>query len=193
MEVYAEGDLYISTQIAETGQWESFETALVQRLLRPGDVFLDIGANIGWYTLIAATIVGPTGRVHAFEPSHENFALLRRNVAHNRLRNVVLKNAAVADVSGRGTLFLSPDNLGDHRLYQSAQERPAEPVQTVSLADYFSKRSDKVRLIKLDTQGSEARIFAGMPANFMAEREIAALIIEYWPYGLAESGSGADA
>jgi len=191
--VHEKFDRFISAQIAETGAWEPFETEIVDRLLGPGDVFVDIGANIGWYTIIAASKVGRSGRVYAFEPEPLNFDLARRNVALNRLRNVTLERMAIAERAGHASLFLSGDNLGDHRLYQSEDERASQSVPIVTLGEYFAGRPDKIRLVKMDAQGSEGKIFAGIPDDFVRTRHIGAFIVEYWPGGLLKSGSSAEA
>ena len=189
MVVHSKFDRYISPQIAATGSWEPFETELVQRFLRPGDGFVDIGANIGWYTIIAAARVGSAGRVYAFEPAAENLALAAENVALNALANVSLEHAAVSDNPGSATLFLSAENMGDHQLYRSAEERGSETVPVTSLDAYFADKPGAIRLVKMDTQGSEAKIFAGLSPDLVRERDIEAFIFEYWPKGLITAGS----
>lgn len=189
MIVHSKFDRYISPQIAATGAWEPFETELVQRLLRPGDGFVDIGANIGWYTIIGAARVGTKGRVYAFEPELENFDLADRNVTLNGLANVRLERAAVAERPGSAVLFLSDENLGDHRLYESSEQRRCETVPVTSLDVYFADKPGPIRLVKMDTQGSEAKIFEGLSADLVRARDIAAFIFEYWPKGLIGAGS----
>lgn len=96
------------------GIYEPLETEVVGREVSAGDVVVDIGAHIGYYTLMLARIVGPCGKVYAFEPDPENFTLLQRNVKENGYRNVVLLQKAVSDRNGSATLYLSDDNSGDH-------------------------------------------------------------------------------
>jgi FkbM family methyltransferase len=193
IQVHAKFDRFISAQIAESGEWEPFETSLVEKLLRPGDTFVDIGANIGWYTIVAAALVGLLGRVYAFEPEPLNFALATHNVALNGLKNVTLARMAIADADGRLPLYLSADNLGDHQLYEAGDERESQSVPTVSLGSYFARHPGGIRLIKTDAQGSEAKIFAGIPDEFVRKHDVAAFILEYWPYGLTASGKSAEA
>jgi len=192
MEVHARYDQFISAKIARDGEWEPFETELVQRFLGRGDIFVDIGANIGWYTIIGASRVGPTGHVYAFEPAHENLDVAARNVALNGFENVTLERIAIAESAGSASLFLSTENLGDHRLFQAGEARSAEAVQTVTLTDYFADKPGAIRLVKMDTQGSEAKIFEGITVDFARDRSIGAFIFEFWPRGMAESGISAD-
>src|SRR5437867_3185244 len=83
-------DSVVSPTLRHFGVFEPFETQLVQQMVRPGDVVLDVGANIGYYTLIFAELVGEQGHVYAFEPDPRNFAFLAKNVHSNRYRNVTL-------------------------------------------------------------------------------------------------------
>src|SRR5438094_750470 len=94
----------------------------IESLVHPGDVAVDVGANIGYHTLIFARAVGERGRVFAYEPDPDNFRLLRRNVELNGYRNVRPFQAAVSDRSGTLTLYLSRDNPADHRAYLPADE-----------------------------------------------------------------------
>jgi FkbM family methyltransferase len=193
MIVHTTYDQFISRQIAEKGEWEPFETEVVAHFLRPGDVLVDIGANIGWYTLIAANIVGSRGRVYAFEPAKENYDIAARNLALNGFRNVTLERLAISNSTGAVRLFLSPENLGDHRLYESTEIRACEIVATTTIEKYFADKPAPIRVVKIDTQGSEGLIFEGIPDDFVTRRGVAAFIVEFWPLGLSESGSSAAA
>ncbi len=84
------------------GVYEPLETKLVRKEVKKSDVVLDIGANIGYYTLILAKLVGKKGRVFAFEPDPTNFALLKKNISINGYKNVILVPKAVAGKTRRG-------------------------------------------------------------------------------------------
>jgi hypothetical protein len=86
---------------------EPLETGLVKEKIKKGDVVLDIGANIGYYTLIFAKLVGEEGKVFAFEPEPTNFSLLEKNVEINGYKNVVLIQKAVSNETGKIRLYLS--------------------------------------------------------------------------------------
>jgi len=184
-------DHFISRELVDRGIWEPYETEVLLSLLREGSVFLDLGANIGYYTVLASKRCGAQGRVHAFEPEPVNFALLERNVGLNGCENVKLVHAAASDVDGQAELYLSDFNQGDHRLYPSETGREHVGVRTVSIDSYFSGSPAAVDLVKMDTQGCEARIVAGMSGLLAANRGRLAMIVEFWPFGL--EGAGDDA
>ena len=99
-------------------EWEKHETDIFLDLFRPGQNFLDVGANIGYYTCLAAAR-SPDGQVYAFEPDPDNFLLLQKNIELNNLDNVSASQAALSDKAGTLTLYKSAENLGDHRTFGS--------------------------------------------------------------------------
>jgi FkbM family methyltransferase len=185
-------DRYISTSLSAAGVMEPLETELIASLVRPGDTVLDLGANIGYYTLLAARVVGPSGCVYAFEPDPVNFALLRQNVAANGYRNVVLCPLAVSDRCGDAQLFLSTTNAGDHQLFASAEGRQSVAAKVVTLDSYFEKYPGRIDLIKMDIQGCECAALAGM-RGLLARQSRLALLTEFWPRGLRLAGTSAQA
>jgi FkbM family methyltransferase len=84
--------------------------------LRDGDVVLDLGANVGFFTLLYARQVGSNGHVHAFEPGIQSFALLQSNVAVNALSNVTTHHAAVGDQDGEGQILLCRTDDSDNKM-----------------------------------------------------------------------------
>ena len=82
MFTHSEQDLFVSRRIREEGFWEPHETSLILELLQPGDTFLDVGANIGYFSILAAAAVGDAGHVIAYEPDPENYRLLQTNVEY---------------------------------------------------------------------------------------------------------------
>jgi FkbM family methyltransferase len=180
-------DNVISRILQSGGTFEPWETELVQAEVRPGDTVLDLGANIGYYTLIFARLVGPAGKVYAFEPDPTNFALLKHNVELNGYRNVVLVNKAVADKTARARLFLAPTNAGDHRLCDTEEGRRSVPVETVDLDTFFRNFKGRFDFIKIDIQGSEWAALRGMK-EFLARHDRVKMVTEFWPLGLAKFG-----
>jgi FkbM family methyltransferase len=183
-------DSIVSPLLLRDGYFEPYETSLIEAEIRPGDVVLDVGANIGYYTLIFARLVGERGRVYAFEPDPTNFRLLKKNVRANGYQNVVFVKKAVADVSGTSSLFLCPDNKGDHRLFDSYDGRDSVTIEATTLDEHFAEFQGQINFIKMDIQGSEGRAVRGMQGLLRRYREIK-IITEFWPAGLRRSGIGA--
>lgn len=163
------------------------ETELLSREIKQGDVVLDIGANIGYYTLLASKKVGAHGRVYAFEPDPTNFSLLRKNVALNGCENVILVNKAVAARSETLKLYLSEVNFGDHRTYASEEARESISIECTSIDDYFRDKDENIDFIKMDIQGFECKALSGMQATLKMSKGTR-LTAEFWPYGLTRAG-----
>jgi FkbM family methyltransferase len=177
-----------SLLLSVNGIYEPLETRLVEAVIRPGDVVVDIGAHIGYYTLLAARAAGPGGHVFAFEPERDNFELLQRNVAENGYANVSCENKAVASSAGRETLFISPYNTGDHRIAAADSERERQVVEAVSLDGFFAGRGTAVSVIKMDIQGRELDALEGM-RNLLESNEDVLMFTELSPVALEEAGT----
>lgn len=144
------------------GVWEPHISAFVQQRLRPGDVFCDIGANFGYYTLLASHAVGCLGQVVAIEPSPSCLAALRANTAFNyKGANIRIIEAAVSDRSGTATLYRGPpgNTLGQSTLVPERGHGtwgtvPIRPLEEILGLDELRA----VKLIKIDVEGAEAPI-----------------------------------
>jgi FkbM family methyltransferase len=176
-----------SLELATREVYEPMETRLFKKEIEPGQTVLDIGANIGYYTLIAAKLVGPAGKVYAFEPDPVNFKLLKRNVEWNGHTHVVLVDQAVSDKNRTTRLYLNPTNRGDHRIYDSKDGRASIAVRTIRLDDLFIKMDKKVHFIKMDVQGAEAAALEGMKGLIRRNRSLK-LVTEFSPGSLKLSG-----
>jgi FkbM family methyltransferase len=183
-------DNHDTLELATHEVYEPFETALFKKEIKPGQTVLDIGANIGYYTLIAAKLAGPAGKVYAFEPDPDNFALLKKNTETNGYANAVLVNKAVSDKTKTAKLFLNKTNKGDHRLYDSKDGRSFISIQTVKMDDFFKKTDKKINFIKMDIQGSEAGAMEGLKILIRKNPRLK-LITEFWPYGINQAGYSA--
>jgi len=184
-------DAHDSLNLSLYGEFEPFETEIVRSLVKPGMVVVDIGANIGYYSLLFARLTGPEGTVHAFEPAPENFRLLNANIQANGYRNITPVQAAVCDSSGQVTFHLSPSNEADHRLYaQSGDNEPrtAVTVPAIRLDEYPPLRECPAAFMKMDIQGAEGRALAGM-RKFLAQPNPMIIVMEFWPYGMQAAGS----
>ncbi|MBI5653704.1 MAG: FkbM family methyltransferase [Chloroflexi bacterium] len=176
-------------------RYEPYETSLIAQIAEPGMVVLNIGANIGYYTVLLGAKVGATGRVIAFEPGPTNMRLLQRNIRANRLTNVVCEQAAVAATEGQTALYLSNINDGDHRIYNAQDDarfnagkpRASAAVHTIVLDKYLETFDQPVDLIVMDIQGAEMLAFPGMIQTLRHPNLV--LFCEFWPYALRQAGS----
>lgn len=167
--------------------YEQDEVAVIRKIIGPGNVVVDIGANIGFYSVaVLSDLVGPKGSIIAFEPDPANFALLKKNVESNRCSNVVLENRAVSDSTGSASLFVT-DKIGDRRLSDPGQGAVAHAVATVSLDDYFRGRQQAVHCIKMDIEGAEPLALRGMRNTIQSNPQVK-LLTELWPAGLKKAG-----
>jgi len=163
------------------------ERQLLRKMLFPGAVVVDVGANIGIYSEFLSHCVGPTGLVHSFEPSPDNFR--RLSAATHDLSNVRLTQAAVGEASGECKLYVSDKLNVDHRAYKTdGDSRRAIPTEMVALDDYF-KPGQRVDLIKIDIQGYELHALHGAQRVLQENPDIN-LLLEFWPAGLKQAGVG---
>jgi FkbM family methyltransferase len=167
--------------------WEPNETHWFVNSLRRGDTVLDIGANVGYYTVIAAKLVGESGRVYAFDPDPSSFSLLKRNVRLNGLQNVVLEQKAVSNESGSIRLYLADENKGDHRIFETSEARQFVEVEAVTLDEYFEDYAGRIDFVKIDTQGAEAAIVEGMRGLLEKNPEVV-MAVEFDPSALDAFG-----
>lgn len=189
MQLHPSGDQIISVRLRQDRCWEPYETALTVQHLYAGDVYVDVGANIGYYSLVAAHCVGAAGRVIAYEPDPENFALLTANVALNRLSQVSCFPYALSDHNTNGTLFLSPDNFGDHRVYASPGERHTREITLVKGDEHLAPLTTRIDFLKVDTQGAEYFVLQGLFPLLVQNRNHLRMIVEICPYGIRHSGA----
>jgi FkbM family methyltransferase len=177
-------DTVVSPRLCIDGSFEHLETDLVLRQVHPGDIVADVGANIGYYTLLFARQVGPGGHVYAFEPDPHNFRLLHRNVLQNGYTNVTCVLGAVSDHSGFLRLYRNDGNRGDHRIYDSRDGRESVDIACLALDDYFADADRPVNFIKMDIQGAEARALRGMRRLIHRGGPDLRIVTEFWPRGL---------
>ncbi len=157
----------------EAGQFYEPEVSyFFTNVLQPGDTVVDIGAHIGYFSLLAARTVGPAGRVYAFEPEPTNYRRLRDHLVQNGLEQVQSFNVALGAVPGEAQMFFNADNDGGHALWDVAQhqlcertrrERGRIAVQMVVLDHVLAglEPARAPRLIKIDAEGMEYEILKG--------------------------------
>ena len=134
---------------------------IIKNNVKDGDNVVDLGANIGYFTLILAKLVGPTGKVFAFEPDPRNLALLKKNVEYNNYKNVIIIPKAVSNVNDRCTLYTGQKTFGQNKIYKPKKTKTQKfiPIdsETVRLDDFFKTNGllDKISFIKMDVEGAE--------------------------------------
>lgn len=162
-------------------------TELAKKEIKNGDIVLDLGANIGYFTLIFSRLAGPEGKIFAFEPDPTNFSILKENIKINNCFNVVLIQKAVADKNKKGFIYLSEENKGDHRIYDSGDKRRKIEIETASLDNYFKNSKQKINFIKMDIQGAEILALRGMSQLLKSNKQWLKILAEFWPYGFRKA------
>jgi FkbM family methyltransferase len=184
-------DHVLSEELLINKTWEAYETAQFKKNIKAGDTVVDLGAHIGYYTLLAAKCVGKQGKVYAFEPDPHNFSLLKKNITVNGFQNVILVNKAVSDANRKTKLYLSERNKGDHRLYNSNDKRKSITVDTITLDSYFKQLDNpSIDLIKIDIQGSEMKAIQGSE-KILKENKHLIIFTELSPIGFQLIGASA--
>jgi FkbM family methyltransferase len=186
--------------LEQDGVYEASLTAIVRGVLSSGDTFVDVGANEGWFTLIAAKRTGPRGRVIAFEPQHRIGSILRENLFLNGLDWVTVSSNALGDVvkptPARITLAPSLNSGFSSIVRAHAPVRqwlwPREDVVVLSLDSALSGYGcDRIKLVKVDVEGFEFNVLKGA-RSLIANRLIDNWIIETHPRPLQELGASTD-
>jgi FkbM family methyltransferase len=170
---------------------ERYEARMIRKLLERGEVFWDVGANIGYFTLLAAATLQHTGQVQAFEPGREAYTRLQENIALNPYRNISTHNLAVTDREGAATLYL-PTETADGRasLYAvDGQSDRTQTCRTVSLdALAGSQGLARPDFIKIDVEGAELLALRGAARILEESRPL--LLVELKGGTLAAAGTG---
>jgi FkbM family methyltransferase len=155
------------------GTYESIVQNAIVEALNAGDVFYDVGANIGFFSLIAARCVGPSGRVFAFEPVERNIAALRRAIWRNQVRTIQLSSVAVSSSSGVDYLNVA-HHIGGATLDGFGVPpdlRRRDLVRTISIDDGISTCGWRPpTLVKIDVEGAELGVLRGMVGTISRHR-----------------------
>lgn len=178
--------------------YESETSNFVGAILRPGDTFIDIGAHVGYFTLLASALVGATGAVYCFEPEARNYAHLLDHLQVNQAWNVRPLHMAVGAEPGVADFHVNADNDGGHALWAvgnhpfNERTRQAPTVRRVFMTalDHLFAGHDLARLkaIKIDAEGAEHAILRGA-AGLLARHALPFLILEINRFGLESMGT----
>lgn len=175
-------DVGVGFPLLLKGEYEKTQTEIFLSTLKPEDTVLDIGANIGYYTVLAGKAVGQKGRIIAFEPDRENNILLDKNITLNKLTNVTVINKAVS--RSTATLeFNSAPNKAESGLSQG-KETGSYTVCAIALDDFLSSQNfKKINVIKIDIEGAEIGALEGGRKELSKMKDVT-LFIEYNPASL---------
>ncbi len=177
---------------------EEATTALFRQIVKEGDVVIDAGANIGYFTLLAANIVGKGGRVYSFEPEPRNYEYLCKNIGLNDYNHVVAVQRAVSNKPGKVRLFICPYDTGHHTIQQFGGIRSYNPqlagekeeyveIEAVRLDDFFKDKITPINVIKMDVEGAEMLALGGME-NIINSNKNLIMFIEFFPLLIKEMG-----
>ena len=173
-------DLVQQTILLE-GIWDPSLTSLIESTLKPGDVFIDVGAHVGYFTLLAASRVGPAGRVLSIEPNPVTLEQLSQNVARSGLQNVLMVHTACADSHNPVRLYLHTESNSSMASLSSenATSGVAVDVSCTPLDDLCLQRGlERVNLVKIDVEGAELSVLRGMSRLLRRMRPVVVLEME---------------
>jgi FkbM family methyltransferase len=175
-----------SLRLSINGVYEEFETKTLETIIKKDDTVIDIGSNIGYYTLKFSKWVGETGNVYAFEPEPSNFDLLQKNISINNCQNVTLVQKAVSDKNDSVKMHLIDEHPAGHRIANENDENTIS-VEQITLDDYFSQKHETIDFIKMDVEGSEPGVIKGMQ-HLLQKSQNLKIMIEFAPHLIANYG-----
>jgi len=179
---------------------EEYTTELFKKVIKKGDIVVDLGANIGYFTLLAARLVGKKGRVYSFEPEPRNYHYLLKNIELNNYDNIIAINKAVSEKSAKVKLYICPYDSGHHTIKQYKGIEEYRPdfidnkkdfveVETVVLDDFFKKEiKQPIDVIKMDVEGAEMLALSGMD-SLIKESKNLKIFVEFFPLLIREMGN----
>lgn len=163
---------FVENRLCFFGIWEPRITALFRKAIRPSDVVIDVGANIGYYASLASQLVGPSGQVFAVEASSMIRKRLEFNLNLNAAENVTVLPYAAWNKSGTATLHIASNNRGGSSLCEMANRESDETVQLSRLDDLIPESViPRIRMIKIDVEGAEHHALQGLSKIFESNRD----------------------
>lgn len=178
---------------------EEATTELFKKVVKEGDVIVDLGANLGYFTLFAAKLAGKKGKVYSFEPEPRNYDYLVKNIELNGYDNIVAAQKAVSDKLGKVKLYICPYDSGHHTINQYGGIEAYKPdfvydnavldfveVETIVLDDFF--KGQAIDVIKMDVEGAEMLALSGMDGIIRRSKNLK-MFVEFFPLLIKEMGS----
>jgi len=151
------------------GEYEPYQTLLFNENIKEGDIVFDVGAHVGYYSLISSKAVGNKGKVIACEPSSKNVKLLRKNVADNDLKNIYIIDKAVSSQTGSIKLYKSLSSSGENSIVRKESYEVARVASTT--IDNLSKKLNLTpALLKIDVEGAELEVLSGATTTLKSKK-----------------------
>jgi FkbM family methyltransferase len=174
---------------------EPLTTKIFKEMVHPGDTVVDIGSNIGYFSLLAAKLAGKQGKVYAFEPEPRNFKFLCKNIELNNYSQIAPFQKAVSNKKSTVKLYICNDtDTGAHTLreqhnseYFNGTAGKFVEVDTLTLDDFFKDSKQPINAIKMDAEGSEMAALMGMD-RILKENKNIKIMTEFFPYAIKEMG-----
>jgi FkbM family methyltransferase len=194
LKLHKESELF-SDIIRQYGSPDIDDITTYCGVLSEGDIYFDIGANIGFNAIFASILVGKSGKVYAFEPEQANYDLLLENILLNNITNIIPVKCAVLNENKISTIYKSKTNYGDHivdlpEIFQTNNHINSGEINSITLDKFVESIPEsemtKLKLIKIDTQGSDIKVLEG--ALKLIKRYKPDIIIEYSPHHLGAQG-----
>lgn len=163
---------------------------IVERLAKPGTLAVDVGANIGFFTLALADAVGPSGHVLAFEPEAVNLQILKRVIRRRGCQSITVIGSALGEHDGMALLHLNPHSPADHRIYSAVGLTGTQRVPLQSLDQHLDRigESRTLSVVKIDVQGAELLVLRGMQGALTRHAQVH-ILLEFAPDMVAACGS----
>jgi FkbM family methyltransferase len=178
-------DLNITPHLIMDGFWETWLSQCMARIIKPGDVCLDIGANFGYYAILMSALAGEKGRTVAIEPNPHVCKLLR-NTASLQSQHFEVAEVALSNISGKAVLTIPEEHYGQASIIKQNisffDRKNKIKVQTITLDELISQLNlSRVDVIKMDVEGVESLVFEGMKNTIESNPDLK-IIIEYSPF-----------
>jgi FkbM family methyltransferase len=170
----------------ETENYSEDVSLIIEKACQKNSIVIDVGANIGWYTLQYARYVGSTGKIFAFEPVKENFQLLKKNISKNGYENIIPINKAVSNEVSTVKMELS-DRIGDHRIVNDVDstDKTIIEVDCTTLDNSFPHNT-KIDFLKIDAEGQDLNVLLGAK-RLIDENPQIVIFVEFNPFLLRQN------
>lgn len=173
------GTDYVSRSLYFHNYWEPEETTLLRSVTPRGGTFIDVGANIGYFTLLASRWVGPSGRVYALEPVSATHVRLQRNLVLNAIGNVTAVKAGASSAPGTGEIGLESDAGHSHLLTASTQSVRQETITLTTVDDLVASNAlDRVDVLKIDVEGADFEVLLGAEKTLRTYQPVVLMEVE---------------